>query len=70
MQQLRRRQRADSKFIALIPSRSILQMLAFFFLEWNSKSLYRSSKKETDSRCLVLTVSTKREMRHFYVEVM
>ena len=43
--------------------------VGIFFLELNSKSLYRSSKKEIESRCLVLTVSTKREIRHFHVEV-
>ena len=43
--------------------------VGIFFLELNSKSLYRSSKKEIESRCLVLTVSTKRQIRHFHVEV-
>ena len=38
-------------------------------LELNFKGLYRSSKKEKESRCLVLTFSIKREFRHFHVVV-
>ena len=38
-----------------------------FFVELNSKRLYRSPEKEEKSRCLVFTSSTKREIRHFYV---
>ena len=56
--------RAASNFIALILSRLIRQMLAFF-LELNSKELYQSSEKEKESCCLVFPSSTKREMRHF-----
>ena len=37
-----------SKFIALIPLRSICQMLANFFLELNSKGLYLIKKKELE----------------------
>ena len=53
-QQRRRRRRkrqirAASNFIALIPSRSIRQMLEIF-LELNSKQLYRSSGREKKSR--------------------
>ena len=40
-----------------------------FFLDLNSKKLYQSSGKENESRCLVFTSSTKREIRHFYVVV-
>ena len=40
-----------------------------FFLELNSKRLYQSSGKEKESRCLVFTSSTKREIRHYYVVV-
>ena len=40
-----------------------------FSLELNSKRLYRSSGKEKESRCLVLTSSIKREIRHFHVLV-
>ena len=43
-----------------------------FFLEFlglNSKRLYQSSGKEKESRCLVFTFSTKREIRHFHVVV-
>ena len=39
------------------------------FLELNSKRLYQSSGKEKESRCLVFTSSTKREIRHYYVVV-
>ena len=39
-----------------------------FYLELNSKRLYRSSEKE-ESRCLVYTSSTKRSIRHFHVVV-
>ena len=35
------------------------------FLELNSKILYRSSGKEKQSRCLVFTSSTKREIKAF-----
>ena len=38
----------------------VLQMLAFF-LELNSKRLYRSSGKEKESRSPAFTFSTKRE---------
>ena len=46
----------------------VLQMLAFF-LELNSKRLYRSSGKEKESRSLAFTSSTKRENGHFHVVV-
>ena len=73
-QQRRRRLRKrhlKSEF-ALLQTLSILfQLVQFvkcwhFFLELNSKRLYRSSGKEKESRCLVFTSSTKREIRHFY----
>ena len=35
----------------------------------NSKGLYRRSRKEKESRCLVFT-SCQREIRHFHVIVM
>ena len=58
--------RATSNVIAFIPTLlSILQI----FLELNSKRLYQSSGKEKESRCLVFTSSTKREIRHFHVVV-
>ena len=60
---------AASNFIALILSHLIRQMLAIFFLEMNSKRLYRSSGKEEESRCIVFTSSTKCEGRHFHVVV-
>ena len=40
-----------------------------FFLELNSKRLYRGSGREKESRCIVFTSSTKREIRHFHVVV-
>ena len=39
------------------------------FLEFNSKGLYQSLKKEKESCCLVFRSSTKRESRHFHVVV-
>ena len=41
----------------------------YILLELNSKRLYQSSGKEKQSRCLVFTSSTKREIRHFHVVV-
>ena len=58
--------RAASNFIALIPSRSIRQMLAIF-LELNSEGLHQSSGKEKESCCLVFPSSSKREISHFHV---
>ena len=69
-QQRRRRLRKrhlKSEFV-LIPPRLIRQMLANF-LELNSKRQYRSSGKEKQSRRLVFTSSTKREIRQFHVVV-
>ena len=40
-----------------------------FLLDMNSKRLYRSRGKEQESRCLVLTSSTKPEIRQFYIVV-
>ena len=40
-----------------------------FFLELNSKRLYRSSEKEEESRWLVYTSSSKSSVRHFHVAV-
>ena len=44
--------------------------VGIFFLELNSKRLYRSSGNEKESRCLVLTSSTTREIRNFHIVVM
>ena len=60
---------AASNFIALIPSRLIVWMLAIFF-EADSKGLYQSSAKEKESCCLVFQSSTNREIRHFHVLVL
>ena len=69
-QRLRKRhlKSASANFIALIPSRSIRQMLANFE-ELNSKGLYQSLGKEKESCCLVFPSLTKREIRHFHVVV-
>ena len=58
--------RPASNFIALIPSRSVSQMLANFS-GLNSNRLYRSPEKQ--SRWLESTSSIKCEIRHFYVLV-
>ena len=59
---------ATSNYVALIPSRLILRMLANFF-EADSKGLHQSSAKEKESCCLVFQSSTNREIRHFHVLV-
>ena len=60
--------RATSNFIALIPTRSTRQILALFW-NLNSKRLYQTSGKDKESRWLVFTSWTKREIRHFHVVV-
>ena len=60
---------AASNFIALIPSRLIVWMLAIFF-EADSKGLYQSSAEEKESCSLVFPSSTSREIRHFHVLVL
>ena len=40
-----------------------------FFIELNSKRLYRGSRREKESRSLLFTSSRKREIRHFHVVV-
>ena len=62
------RKRHLNSEVVLIPSRSVRQMLAKC-LQLNSTRLYRSSGKEKESRCLVFTSSTKREIRQFHVVV-
>ena len=59
---------AASNFIALVPSRLIVWMLAIFF-EADSKGLHQSSAKEKESCCLVFPSSTNREIGHFHVLV-
>ena len=54
--------------MALIPSRSIRQMLAIL-LELNSKGLQQSSGREKESCCLLFPSSTKREIKQFHVVV-
>ena len=39
------------------------------FLELNAKGLYQSTGKEKESRCLLFTSSSKREIRKFHVVV-
>ena len=60
--------RATSDFIALIPTCSTRQILALFW-NVNSKRLYQTSGKDKESRWLVFTSWTKREIRHFHVVV-
>ena len=59
---------AASNFIALVPAHLFRQMLANVF-GVDSKRLYKSSKKEKESCCLVFPSSTKCEIRHFHVVV-
>ena len=76
-QQRRRRLRKRQlrSVFALLKTLSRLFHLVLFircrriFLKLNSKRLYRSSKKEEESRCLVFTSSTKRKIRKFHVVV-
>ena len=56
---------AASSFIALIPSRLVLQI----FLELNSKGQHQSSGKEKESCCLLVPSSARREIRQFHVVV-
>ena len=65
-----KRIRATWNFIALIPTRSIRTNVGKIFLELNSKRLYQNSGREKESRCLVFTSSTQREIRDFHVVVM
>ena len=60
--------RATSNFIALIPTRSTRQILGLFW-NLNSKRLYQTSGKDKESRWLVFTSWTKREIKHFHVVV-
>ena len=62
--------RATWNFIALILTRSIRKNVGKIFLELNSKRLYQNSGREKESRCLVFTSSTQREIRDFHVVVM
>ena len=66
---LKKRIRAASNFIALIPS-CLIRKCWQIFLVLNSKGLYQSSGKEKESCCLVFLFSTKREIRHFHIVVM
>ena len=65
---LNRLRRAASNFIGLILSHSIRKILAFFSGVEFFEDFNPSSEKE-ESRCLVFTSSTKREIRHFHVVV-
>ena len=62
----------------LIPAASkvimLFQLVQFakcwqFFLELNSKRLYRSSGKEKESCCLVLMSSAKHEIKYYHIVV-
>ena len=73
-QQRRRRlpkRHLKSEFPPPQTSSHLFQLVQFvncwqIFLELNSKRLYQSSGKEKESRCLVFTSSTKREIRYFH----
>ena len=63
-----------SEFAPLQTLSSLFRLVQFvkcwrIFLELNSKGLYRRSRKEKESRCLVFT-SCQREIRHLHVIVM
>ena len=65
---LRKRARAVSNFITLVPFHTICSML------WNSsgvdsKALFLSSEKENENRCLAFTSSIKRGTAKFHVAV-
>ena len=73
--QQQRNCRWKSEFALLQTLPRLLLLVQFvkcwhFFLELNSKRLYRSSGNEKESRCLVLTSSTTREIRNFHIVVM
>lgn len=74
-QQRRRRlqKRHLKSEVALLQTRSFLLIQLVkcwkFLVVLNSKRMIRSSGKEKESRRLVFTFSTKREIRHFYVVV-
>ena len=63
-----------SEFAPLQTLSSLFRLVQFvkcwrIFQELNSEGLYRRSRKEKESRCLVFT-SCQREIRHFHVIVM
>ena len=76
-QQRRQRLRKDhlkNEFALLETLLHLFQLVQFIkcwqiFLELNSKRLYQSSGKEKESRCLVFTSSTQREIGYFHVVV-
>ena len=62
--------RTASNFIALIPTRSIRQMLADFSgVEFIKVCIEVEEKKQTESRCIVFTSSTNRKIKHFHLVV-
>ena len=67
-----RKRHLKSEFALLQTLSRLFHLVQFikcwqFSQELNSKGLYQSSGTEKESRCLVLTSSIKREVRHFYV---
>ena len=71
---LRKRHFLNGEFALIQPLSRLFHLIQFikcclFFLELNSKRLYRRSWKEKESRRLVVTSSTKREIRHIHVVV-
>ena len=69
-----RKRHLKSVFVLLQTLQRVFHLLQFvkcwrIFLELNSKSLYQSSEKGKESRCLVFTSSTKREIGQSHVVV-
>ena len=69
-----RKRHLKSEFVLLQTLQRVFHLVQFvkcwrIFLELNSKSLYQSSEKGKESRCLVFTSSTKREIRQSHVVV-
>ena len=72
-QRLRKRH-LKGEFALLQTLSPLFQLIQFVkcwhvFLDLNSKRLYQSSGKEKESRCLLFTSSTKREIRYFHIVV-
>ena len=69
-----RKRHLKSEFVLLQTLQRVFHLVQFvkcwrIFLELNSKRVYQSSEKGKESRCLVFTSSTKREIRQSHVVV-
>ena len=58
---------AASNFTALIPSRSIREIMAIFFWSWILKGCIKFQEKKEKVVAFAFTSSTRREMRYFHV---